>query len=64
MKVYVAAITNGIYMFPIAGGKFYKNRKAAENVCVKYNEGKDNNRQKAVVLIADNWHQEFLDLQH
>lgn len=59
MKVYIVAITDRSYMFPVGGGKIYKSKSAAEKFCDKYNQTSTAAiTSKAKVLVADNWHEE------
>ena len=55
MKVYIVAITDSTYMFPVCDGKFFKMKSAAQKACDRYNGTHPNG---AKVLVADNWHLE------
>lgn len=62
MKVYIVAITNGQYMFPVGDGKLYKSKSAAKKFCDQYNQKLPvATESKARVLVADNWHEERED---
>lgn len=59
MKVYCIAYIDGRYMFPASNTKIYKRFSDAKKACDKINAERPGNR--AVVLVADNWHEEDLD---
>lgn len=59
MKVYIVAITDRNYMFPVGRGNIYKSKSAAKKFCDKYNQTSTAAiTAKAKVLVADNWHEE------
>lgn len=58
MKVYCIAYVDDRYMFPASNTKIYKRLGDAQKACNKLNASKPDRAQKAVVLVADNWHEE------
>ena len=55
MKVYILAITEGTWMFPVGSGKIYKSKTAAYKAFEKYKK-ENGGGTNAKILVADNWH--------
>lgn len=57
MKIYMLAITEGKFMYPVGSGKIYKSKMAVSKAFEKYKKEKSGGTN-AKILVADNWHEE------
>ncbi len=55
MEVYIVAVTQGKYMFPVID-KVYKRKNSAVKALDKYKQEHPND-DNCKVLTADNWHE-------
>lgn len=57
MKVYILAITEGTWMFPVGSGKSI-NQKQLLIKHLKNTKKENGGGTNAKILVADNWHEE------